>query len=117
MLPVDAAIAANRFGYGARPGDLERLGSHARDNLLAQLKGPAPLLADVALPSSRKLLSDAAALRQQASMDKAATGGKKKNAPAPPADAPAGTPNAPAAPAAKLAKLLRETYVPHMPPT
>ena len=50
-MSTDAAIAANRFGFGARPGDLARLGSHAREALLAQLDGAAPLLTDPALPA------------------------------------------------------------------
>ncbi len=64
MLPTDAAIATNRFGYGARPGDLARFGSHARDALLVQLRGPAPLLPD-ALPSSQQLLSAVTVAREQ----------------------------------------------------
>jgi uncharacterized protein (DUF1800 family) len=49
----DAAIATNRFGLGARPGDLALVGSDPRGWLLAQLEPerelPAPL---AALPSS-----------------------------------------------------------------
>jgi len=49
----DAAIAANRFGLGARPGDLERIAGDARGWLRAQLTPesalPAPL---AALPST-----------------------------------------------------------------
>jgi uncharacterized protein (DUF1800 family) len=52
-LTVEAVIAANRFGLGARPGELKAIGSDARDWLAAQLKGkrstPAPVKA---LPSS-----------------------------------------------------------------
>ncbi|HYP79984.1 MAG TPA: hypothetical protein VEQ17_06835, partial [Steroidobacteraceae bacterium] len=59
---AEAAIAANRFGLGARPGDLARLGSHARDALLAQTRGPAPLLTEV-LPSSQELLAKVIAAR------------------------------------------------------
>ena len=33
----DAAIAANRFGLGARPGDLERIAGDPRGWLRAQL--------------------------------------------------------------------------------
>src|SRR6187402_508037 len=69
-LPTDAAIAANRFGYGARPGDLQRLGSHARDSLLAQLKSAPPLLTDASLSSSQQLLARVAALREQSQADK-----------------------------------------------
>jgi len=87
LLPTDAAIAANRFGYGARPGDLARFGGHARDALLAQLRGPAPLLPD-ALASSRELLSQVTAAREQKRE------GDK------------------AAPAAAVGKVLREIYGP-----
>jgi len=65
-LSTDAAIAANRFGFGARPGDLDRLGGRAREALLAQLTGPAPLLNDAALPGSRQLLAQIDAQRKEA---------------------------------------------------
>nr|ACH58984.1 conserved hypothetical protein [uncultured bacterium BLR2] len=64
MSLLDAAIAANRFGLGARPGELAVLGGHARDALLQQLQGKAPLLPD-ALASSEELLSQAMAVRAQ----------------------------------------------------
>src|SRR5688572_14854803 len=38
MLTPQAAIAANRFGLGAKPGDAERIGRDARGWLLAQLE-------------------------------------------------------------------------------
>jgi uncharacterized protein (DUF1800 family) len=105
-LSTDAAIAANRFGYGARPGDLDRLGSHARDSLLVQLKGAAPLLDDASLPSSRGLLARVAALRAEAQQDRrdAMEAAVPDAAPAP------GT--AQAEQAAKLGKLIRETFAP-----
>lgn len=56
MTAFDSAIAANRFGLGARPGDLARIGDHPRDYLLQQLRGGAPLLRD-ALPASHELLA------------------------------------------------------------
>jgi len=90
LLPTDAAIAANRFGYGARPGDLARLGSHARDSLLAQVGGAAPLLNGPALSSSRALLAQANALREEPR---------------------AGQQNQQAG-AAKLGQLLREVFLP-----
>lgn len=37
---INGAIAANRFGLGARPGDLERIGSHGREWLSRQLGDP-----------------------------------------------------------------------------
>jgi uncharacterized protein (DUF1800 family) len=101
VLPTAAAIAANRFGYGAKPGDLARLGSNARDSLLAQLRGGAPLLTDGTLPSSRDLLVQTEALReQQPRKDKVGADA------ASPQQTPQGTQ------AAKLGKLLRDIYVP-----
>ncbi len=54
-----AAIAANRFGLGARPGDLAAIGEDPRGWLRAQLAGGAPLLAAAALPSTQQILSGA----------------------------------------------------------
>jgi uncharacterized protein (DUF1800 family) len=39
MATIQAAIAANRFGLGARPGELEKIGRDHADWLLAQLNG------------------------------------------------------------------------------
>lgn len=64
MAKTDAAIAANRFGFGARPGELKLLGQHARDGLLAQLQGGAPSL-QAGLPASKDLLGQIIAQRQQ----------------------------------------------------
>ena len=47
-----AAIAANRFGLGARPGELAQIGSQPRDWLRAQLAGAPPLLTGGELHSS-----------------------------------------------------------------
>ena len=60
----DAVIAANRFGLGARAGELAGLGAGARDALLAQLSGPAPLTGGE-LRASHQVLADAIALREQ----------------------------------------------------
>jgi len=62
---TDGAIAANRFGFGARPGDLRRLGKHGRDALLQQLHAPAPLI-DEALPAAHELLAKVIAQREAA---------------------------------------------------
>lgn len=86
----DAAIAANRFGLGARPGELAVFGSNARDALLSQLKGGAPLLTE-SLPSSGDLLGKIIAARTE-SREMRATGA---------------TPDAVAA-----AKALRDVYQP-----
>jgi uncharacterized protein (DUF1800 family) len=58
------AIAANRFGLGARPGELERMGS-ASGWLKTQLRGDAPLLQDTTLQGSREVLIGAAALADE----------------------------------------------------
>jgi uncharacterized protein (DUF1800 family) len=60
---TDGAIAANRFGFGARPGDLLRLGASGRDALLQQLRAPAPLI-DETLPASHELLAKVIAERE-----------------------------------------------------
>lgn len=62
MRDTDAAVAANRFGLGARPGELKVFGPDARAKLRAQLAGPAPLL-QAKLPASHELLSQAQDLR------------------------------------------------------
>ena len=59
-----SAIAANRFGLGARPGELAAIGADARDWLLAQLKGGAPALPDSTLQSSVQILASALRLRR-----------------------------------------------------
>lgn len=60
----DAATACNRFGLGARPGDLGRIGGDARHWLLEQLKS-APLLSSAQLRNSASILADAAAIVSQ----------------------------------------------------
>jgi len=65
MSQTEAAIAANRFGLGARPGELAALGQQARDALLAQLQGEAPRLTE-SLPTSSELLARVTAGRAQA---------------------------------------------------
>ena len=49
-------IAANRFGLGARPGELAAIGGSGRDWLRAQLDGPAPAIAADGLQSSAAIL-------------------------------------------------------------
>jgi uncharacterized protein (DUF1800 family) len=60
-----AAIAANRFGLGARPGELARVGGDARGWLSAQLAGGAPLLQGAELRGSADILSQALELRRE----------------------------------------------------
>jgi uncharacterized protein (DUF1800 family) len=59
-----AAIAANRFGLGARPGELARIGN-APDWLRRQLEGPPPVLADASLRPSSETLTRALDLRRE----------------------------------------------------
>lgn len=63
MRDTDAAVAANRFGLGARPGELRMPGADARSKLRAELAGPAPLLA-AGLPASHEILSKAREARE-----------------------------------------------------
>jgi uncharacterized protein (DUF1800 family) len=62
---LSSAIAANRFGLGARPGELASIGGDGRDWLLAQLKGGPPALADTSLRSSQQILASALDLRRE----------------------------------------------------
>jgi len=64
-LDYSPAIAANRFGLGAKPGDLDLIGADARGWLEAQLHGAAPSLPANSLRASADILGDAAAIRQQ----------------------------------------------------
>ena len=66
--PVAAPIAANRFGLGARPGELELIGpgwDAASDWLLKQLQAPAPVLQDASLKPSAETLTRAIELRRE----------------------------------------------------
>jgi uncharacterized protein (DUF1800 family) len=56
---ADSAIAANRFGLGARPGDLASIGTDARGWLQAQLRGGPPLLDTAELPSTAQIAAGA----------------------------------------------------------
>lgn len=62
----DAVIAANRFGLGARPDELEEIAHDPREWVLAQLEQPAPLIDSLeTLDSSPDYLSRFAEYRQQ----------------------------------------------------
>jgi uncharacterized protein (DUF1800 family) len=62
MLTLDAAIAANRFGLGARPGDAQAIGRDAKGWLLAQLE-PARGTAPAGPPESARVLAEVRELR------------------------------------------------------
>lgn len=71
------AVAANRFGLGARPGDLEHIGGDARSWLTAQLQGPAASpaapLGGVTLAASASILAQLLTLRQEVQAARKAT--------------------------------------------
>jgi len=60
-----AAIAANRFGLGARPGDLEIVARDAANWLRDQLKSPPPVLQGPGLKPSAETLARVIDMRQQ----------------------------------------------------
>jgi uncharacterized protein (DUF1800 family) len=60
-----AAIAANRFGLGARPGELATVERDPEDWLRRQLKGRPPAITGEGLEPSAKTLQRALALRQE----------------------------------------------------
>jgi uncharacterized protein (DUF1800 family) len=62
--PFASAIAANRFGLGARPGELSAIGADPRGWLMAQLSGGPPLLNEASLAGSARTLADALKLRR-----------------------------------------------------
>jgi uncharacterized protein (DUF1800 family) len=62
---LSPAVAANRFGLGARPGELDRIGYEARDWLRAQLAGGPPLVTDSELRSSAETLARALDARRE----------------------------------------------------
>src|SRR3569833_621739 len=59
------AIAVNRFGLGAQPGELAAVGGDGRDWLRAQLKDPAPPVNDGGLQASSEILVEALDLRRE----------------------------------------------------
>jgi uncharacterized protein (DUF1800 family) len=61
----ESAIAANRFGLGARPGDLARIDANPRAWLLDQLQGPSRLHSGLRnLPESARVLVEIQDLRK-----------------------------------------------------
>jgi len=59
-----SAIAANRFGLGAKPADLPSMGDDARGWLAAQLKGGPVQVVDQGLRTSADILSETLELRE-----------------------------------------------------
>ncbi|HLY53595.1 MAG TPA: hypothetical protein VKQ31_11335, partial [Steroidobacteraceae bacterium] len=72
MQQFSSIIAANRFGLGARPGDLAAIGEDGRGWLHSQLAAAAPVLADPGLDSSAAVLGQAFALQRQIQLERRA---------------------------------------------
>lgn len=60
-----AAIAANRYGLGARPGDLAAIAGDPRGWLRGQLAAPPPSLPQSGLRGSADILAEASRIRQE----------------------------------------------------
>ncbi|MEO7773990.1 MAG: DUF1800 domain-containing protein, partial [Steroidobacteraceae bacterium] len=60
---IAVTIAANRFGLGAKPGEIAGIGSDARGWLRAQLTSPPPALQELDLKSTAEVLAAATQLR------------------------------------------------------
>ena len=101
---LSTAIAANRFGLGARPGDLPAIGGAGPDWLRAQLRGAPPQIADEGLHSSADILAQIYALRRtiQAERRRPVRGGSDAAAPAT---------DAAAAAFKKIPQLIRPVYL------
>jgi uncharacterized protein (DUF1800 family) len=65
LYPLTSAIAANRFGLGAKPGELASIGGDGRAWLRAQLSGPPPLVSAAGLRSSVDILAQGMELQRQ----------------------------------------------------
>jgi uncharacterized protein (DUF1800 family) len=63
--PFASAIAANRFGLGARPGELASIGTDGPEWLRAQLRAAPAAIADPQLRPSQEILAQALELRQE----------------------------------------------------
>jgi uncharacterized protein (DUF1800 family) len=98
-----SAIAANRFGLGARPGELAAIAGDGRDWLKAQLRAGPPVLSDPQLRSSAQTLAQALELRQEIRA-------QRKSAEAATAPGKAGADDAAAA-AQALPQFLRPIYL------
>ena len=65
-----AAIAANRFGLGARPGELAAVARDPQDWLLRQIRGLPPVLSGEGLRPSAETLARAIELRKQVAKER-----------------------------------------------
>ena len=66
IMNIETAIAANRFGLGARPGELEGMEKDPKAALLDQIQGPsAPPLDLSSLPRSDIVLTEVLRVRKE----------------------------------------------------
>lgn len=63
--PSARPIAANRFGLGARPGDLQQIGADSRDWLRGQIQGAPPVVSGPGLRPSAQILAELDQLRRE----------------------------------------------------
>ena len=78
---LTSAIAANRFGLGARPGELAAMGGSGPDWLRVQLDGHAPQIADPALQSSASVLTQLDELRSAIQAERRGGAGGSRDGP------------------------------------
>ena len=110
MLRQDAAIAANRFGLGARPGDAAAIGSDPQGWLAAQLESipPAP---GTGQPESARVLAEVRELR----VARQAAAQIRANLRSPPEQAtPPAAPGIDEQAIREFGAFIREHYVEHM---
>ncbi len=75
-----AAIAVNRFGLGARPGEIAACSADPRGWLLSQLKGTPPVIADPGLKNTATMMATIDQARAQNRQAKAQSNGQAANA-------------------------------------
>jgi uncharacterized protein (DUF1800 family) len=65
-MKIETAIAANRFGLGARPGELKKLDGNPKGALLAQLQGPSSKPSYITgIPPSDEILTEVFRIRKK----------------------------------------------------
>src|SRR5665213_1666036 len=79
-MSLEGAIAANRFGLGARPGEIERASDNPKTWLMGQMTGPAPQpqpLDGQPFANAGKLVAEEADYKVEVFMRKGNKKGKK----------------------------------------
>lgn len=86
--PPESFIALQRFGLGARPGDLKAIASDPRGALLAEISPGALWITDSALPDTIAAITDVRSIQMQRKAEKQNVQGAPVPAPSAPASAP-----------------------------